>query len=141
MTAERMKKVDMQKLSVLIISSLGSLAFFLFGEWDYLLMALVALVAMDYLTGTIAAFINKRLSSKVGFKGIAKKIFIFAMIAVANFIDSVFWENGHIIRDGAILFYILNEMISITENARIVGVPIPEPLKKAIAILKDRFKS
>ena len=62
----------MQKLSVLIISSLGSLAF-LFGEWDYLLMALVALVAMDYLTGTIAAFINKRLSSKVGFKGIAKR--------------------------------------------------------------------
>ncbi|MEH7682891.1 phage holin family protein, partial [Priestia megaterium] len=41
----------------------------------------------------------------------------------------------------AILFYILNEMISITENAGIVGIPIPEPLKKAIAILKDRFKS
>lgn len=116
------------------------MVFFLFGEWDYLLMVLVVLVIMDYLIGMIVVFINKCLFSKVGFKGIVKKIFIFVMIVVVNFIDFVFWENGYIIWDGVILFYILNEMILIIENVGIVGILISELLKKVIVILKDCFK-
>ncbi|TYR82800.1 phage holin family protein [Priestia megaterium] len=131
----------MQKLSLWSVSGLGSLTFFLFGEWDYLLMVLVALVAIDYATGTVASFIDKTLSSKVGFRGIAKKIFIFALITIANFMDAIFWQDGHFIRDLMILFYILNEMISITENAGRVGLPVPEAIQKAIESVKKRFKS
>ncbi|WP_141685792.1 phage holin family protein, partial [Limosilactobacillus reuteri] len=81
--------MNMYKLSVLSLSSLGSFILFLVGEWNYLLMALVALVAVDYVTGTVAAFIDKSLSSKVGFRGIAKKVFIFALVMMANFMDRV----------------------------------------------------
>jgi toxin secretion/phage lysis holin len=130
----------MYKLSLLSLSSLGSFIFFLVGEWNYLLMALVALVAVDYVTGTVAAFIDKSLSSKVGFRGIAKKVFIFALVMMANFMDQVFWPDNHFIRDITILFYILNEMISITENAGRVGLPVPAVIKQAIEKLKNQIK-
>ncbi|MBM7704833.1 phage holin family protein [Metabacillus iocasae] len=129
----------MQKYSLFTLSGLGSLSIFLFGGWDYLLMVLIACVALDYITGVLAAFVKKSLSSKVGFKGIAKKIFIFILVAVANFLDSLLWDN-HLIRDATILFYVVNEIISITENAGVVGLPIPGPILKAIEQLKDRLK-
>ncbi|MBN8250769.1 phage holin family protein [Priestia flexa] len=132
--------MNMYKLSLLSLSSLGSFIFFLVGEWNYLLMALVALVAVDYVTGTVAAFIDKSLSSKVGFRGIAKKVFIFALVMMANFMDQVFWPDNHFIRDITILFYILNEMISITENAGRVGLPVPAVIKQAIEKLKNQIK-
>ncbi|MED3824141.1 phage holin family protein [Priestia flexa] len=132
--------MNMYKLSLLSLSSLGSFIFFLVGEWNYLLMALVALVAVDYVTGTVAAFIDKSLSSKVGFRGIAKKVFIFALVTMANFMDQVFWPDNHFIRDITILFYILNEMISITENAGRVGLPVPAVIKQAIEKLKNQIK-
>ncbi len=87
----------------------------------------------------LAAFVQKNISSKVGAKGITKKIFIFILVAVANFLDVLLWDN-HLIRDATILFYIANEVISITENAGIVGLPIPEPILKAIEQLKNRLK-
>ncbi|MEC0666972.1 phage holin family protein [Priestia flexa] len=132
--------MNMYKLSLLSLSSLGSFIFFLVGEWNYLLMALVALVAVDYVTGTVAAFIDKSLSSEVGFRGIAKKVFIFALVTMANFMDQVFWPDNHFIRDITILFYILNEMISITENAGRVGLPVPAVIKQAIEKLKNQIK-
>ncbi|AQX53423.1 phage holin family protein [Priestia flexa] len=132
--------MNMYKLSLLSLSSLGSFIFFLVGEWNYLLMVLVALVAVDYVTGTVAAFIDKSLSSKVGFRGIAKKVFIFALVMMANFMDQVFWPDNHFIRDITILFYILNEMISITENAGRVGLPVPAVIKQAIEKLKNQIK-
>lgn len=132
--------MNMYKLSLLSLSSLGSFIFFLVGEWNYLLMALVALVAVDYVTGTVAAFIDKSLSSKVGFRGIAKKVFIFALVMMANFMDQIFWPDNHFIRDITILFYILNEMISITENAGRVGLPVPAVIKQAIEKLKNQIK-
>ncbi|MCG7314738.1 phage holin family protein [Priestia flexa] len=132
--------MNMYKLSLLSLSSLGSFIFFLVGEWNYLLMALVALVAVDYVTGTVAAFIDKSLSSEVGFRGIAKKVFIFALVMMANFMDQIFWPDNHFIRDITILFYILNEMISITENAGRVGLPVPAVIKQAIEKLKNQIK-
>ncbi|WP_343287507.1 phage holin family protein [Bacillus sp. CGMCC 1.16541] len=130
---------NIQKYSLLALSGLGSLSVFWFGGWDYLLTVLVACVALDYITGVLAAFVQKNISSKVGAKGITKKIFIFILVAVANFLDVLLWDN-HLIRDATILFYIANEVISITENAGIVGLPIPEPILKAIEQLKNRLK-
>ncbi|WP_139368100.1 phage holin family protein [Priestia abyssalis] len=121
------------------LAGIGSFTLFLFGGWDYLLMVLMALVVIDYITGVLAAFVQKRLASQIGFKGIAQKIFIFTLVATANFIDTLLWDQS-LIRDATILFYIVNEIISIIENAGIVGLPVPEFLLKAIALLKDRIK-
>ncbi|HWO96976.1 MAG TPA: phage holin family protein [Bacillus sp. (in: firmicutes)] len=121
------------------LAGIGSFTLFLFGGWDYLLMVLMTLVVLDYITGVLAAFVQKRLASQIGLKGIAQKLFIFILVAVANFIDTLLWDQS-LIRDATILFYIVNEIISVTENAGIVGLPIPQFLLKAIALLKDRVK-
>jgi toxin secretion/phage lysis holin len=88
----------------------------------------------------IASFIEGTLSSKVGLKGIAMKIFIFAIVATAHFIDSLIWENN-MLRDATIFFYILNEVISILENAGRAGLPIPTFLVNAVELLKQTVKS
>jgi toxin secretion/phage lysis holin len=121
------------------LAGMGSFTLFLFGGWNYLLMVLAVCVIIDYATGVLAAFVEKRLASQVGFRGIAQKVFIFTLVAVAHFIDTLLWDN-HLIRDATILFYIVNEFISITENAGVVGLPIPPFLIKAILKLKDRLK-
>jgi toxin secretion/phage lysis holin len=127
------------KYLLISVAGIGSFTLFLFGGWDYLLMVLVALTVIDYLTGVMAAFVEKQLASEAGFKGIAQKVIVFMLVAVANFVDTLLWEQT-LIRDTTILFYIVNEIISITENAGRAGLPIPNALRKAIDLLKDRLK-
>ncbi|MFC3884735.1 holin family protein [Bacillus songklensis] len=129
----------MDKYLMFSLASMGSFTLFLFGGWDYLLMVLVASVVIDYVTGVLAAFVEKRLASEIGFRGIAQKVIIFTLVAVAHFTDTLLWDN-HLIRDATILFYIMNELLSITENAGAAGLPIPQFLIKAISQLKNRLK-
>ncbi|MBU9723497.1 MULTISPECIES: phage holin family protein [Bacillaceae] len=122
-----------------IVAIAGSTLSFLFGGWSSLLEALVAFVILDYITGLIAAYINQDLSSEQGLKGIFKKIFIFAMVAVGNVLDMTLGSEPFI-REAVIIFYIINETISIIENAHRANIPIPEKLKKGISILKEKKK-
>jgi toxin secretion/phage lysis holin len=69
--------------------------------------------------------------------GIAKKVMMFAVIATAHLID-VLLGGGHLLRDGTITFYLCNELISILENSVQVGIPIPNKLRQAIHILKQK---
>lgn len=121
------------------VSLLGSFYFYLFGEWDLLLMILAIFVAIDYITGLLAAGVEGALSSKEGFEGIIKKVFIFAMVAVATLLDMIL-TNKNIIRDATIFFYITNEFISIIENAGRVGLPIPPFIRNAVEVLKNKSK-
>ncbi|WP_025027324.1 phage holin family protein [Caldalkalibacillus mannanilyticus] len=115
----------------------GALASFLFGSWTGLLTTLLAMVIIDYLTGILASFIEGNLSSAHGFKGIAKKVLIFAIVAVAHLIDVILGQTM-MIRDMTIYFYIANEMLSIIENAGRAGIPVPQRLKKAIVVLRNK---
>ena len=67
-----------------IVLAGGGLASFLFGELDGLFYALVAVVILDYITGVLEALVNKNLSSRVGFSGIVKKVFLFVIVAIAT---------------------------------------------------------
>ncbi|WP_100372882.1 phage holin family protein [Bacillus sp. FJAT-45037] len=116
------------------ISSIGSL---LFGGWPSLVQVLIIFIIIDYITGLIAAGYLGLLSSRIGFKGIAKKIMVIALVAVAHGVDLILGGNSFF-RDAVIYFYIINEFISILENAGKVGLPIPNVLKQAIAALKNR---
>jgi toxin secretion/phage lysis holin len=115
----------------------GALASYLFGGWSALLGILLAFVIFDYITGVIAAAIEGKLSSNVGLKGIAKKVAIFVIVAVANLVDRAL-GNAHIFRDATIFFYLANELLSIIENVGRSGVPIPEVIKKAVAVLQGK---
>lgn len=115
----------------------GGLLSFLFGGWSMLLGVLLAFVVADYLTGLVAAYFEKSLSSSVGLKGIARKVCIFGAVAIAHMIDIVL-GLGQVTMQTAIFFYMANELLSIVENTGRFGFPWPEGVKKAIEVLQRK---
>jgi toxin secretion/phage lysis holin len=115
----------------------GAAASYLFGGWSTLLGVLLTFVVIDYVSGVIAAGAEGKLKSKVGLIGIARKVFIFAMVAIAHLVDSALGDQ-HVLRDATIFFYLANELLSIIENAGRVGLPVPTPIKKAVEVLKGK---
>ena len=121
-----------------IMAAVCTLISFLFGDMEGMLIALIALVILDYISGVIAAAVEKRLSSAVGAKGIAKKIFMLLIVALANIVDSNVIGDGHVLKTVTIVFYICNECISLIENAGRIGVPVPKKLLDVLEQLKNR---
>ncbi len=120
-------------------SVLCGIAGFFWGEMDGLLLALIAFISFDYLTGVIAGFVTKKLSSSTGFKGIAKKGMILLIVAVGHLMDSQILGGGaSVCRSAVIGFYLANEGLSILENAGKLGVPFPTKLKDALEQLKKK---
>ena len=115
----------------------GAMVGYLFGGWSALLQVLLAFVVIDYLTGLLASSVEGKLSSKVGFKGIAKKVMIFLLVAVGHLVDKATGQ-GHIVADTVIFFYLGNELLSILENAGRTGLPVPDQIKNAVDILKNK---
>lgn len=112
----------------------GFLGWFLGGA-DGFLYALIGFVAADYLTGVLVAIAEKRLSSSVGFKGIARKILIFTLVGLANLLDVYVLGAGAVLRTATIFFYLSNEGISLLENTTRLGLPVPQQLKDTLAAL------
>ncbi|MBU8740422.1 phage holin family protein [Bacillus licheniformis] len=128
-----------------LIAIAGGAIGFLFGGWSVLLTILSVLVIIDYASGLMAAGINGEMKSKIGYIGIARKVFVFVIVGVAHMIDLLLIESGiemgFLVMTVTIVFYCINELISITENAGKMGVYVPEPITKAIEILKQQNKT
>ena len=111
----------------------GAVIGFMYGETTGLLIALVALMAFDYITGILKGFVKKKLSSNFGFKGICKKIVILLLVSVAHMIDVyVLGGDRSVIMTVTACFYIGNEGLSILENAIAIGLKVPNKLKNAL---------
>lgn len=108
------------------------------GQADGLLISLVILAIVDYITGVVAAAVGHRLDSKIGFLGIAKKLFMFALVGVGNLIDVNALSGTAVLRSAIICFYLANEALSIIENAGELGLPIPKKLKQLMEQLKNK---
>ena len=114
----------------------------LFGGWTGAMTTLVILMFIDYVTGIIVAGVfhaspkssGGALSSAVGFKGICRKFVILLIVVVACRVDLLMDTN--IIRDATCIGFCVNELVSITENAGLMGIPLPRKLMEAIDILK-----
>lgn len=115
----------------------GWLGWFL-GGCDGLLYALLAFVVIDYITGIMCAVVDKKLSSEVGFKGIFKKVLIFALVGIGHILDTRVIGSGLVMRTAVIFFYLSNEGVSLLENAAYLGLPIPQKLKSVLEQLHDR---
>lgn len=111
------------------------------GSCDGLLYALVAFVVVDYATSVMRAVADKKLSSEVGFKGIAKKVLIFLLVGLANILEVQVIGTGSVLRTAIIFFYVSNEGVSLLENAAYLGLPIPEKLKAVLEQLHDRAEA
>jgi len=117
-----------------LVTLVGGLLTSLLGGWDMALKVLVLFVVLDYATGLVAAYGEQNLNSRVGFRGIAKKILLFVPIAVAYWLDMLLGQE--ILRNLAIFFYIANEGLSMMENLGRAGVPFPVQIQEALEQLK-----
>ena len=121
-----------------IFTAIGGWLGWFLGGCDGLLYALLAFVVIDYVTGIMCAVVDKKLSSAVGFRGIFKKVLIFALVGIGHIIDAHVIGSGSILRTAVIFFYLSNEGVSLVENAGHLGLPIPKKLKAVLEQLHDR---
>ncbi|EAA0325000.1 holin family protein [Listeria monocytogenes] len=119
------------------ILGFGAIFGYLFGEVDLLVKVLVCFIVADYISGLLASGYLGELSSKMGFKGIAKKIAILILVAIAHQIDLILGTHNTT-RDTVIFFYLANELISILENFVRMGMKVPEVLKNLILIFDSK---
>lgn len=137
-----------EKVFYLIGAYFGIIATYFFGGWSESLQFLAFLVAADYATGLIAAFMEgkkypndptKGINSTKGSWGIFKKLLMFLVIGVLHRLDLLLGLESNIsLMVGGIYFYLFNELVSLTENLGRAGVPIPDQLKNGISVLKKR---
>ena len=119
-------------------AGIGGIVTYIWGPWDALIVALVAMVIIDYITGVIKAAVQGKLSSAVGFRGLLKKVAIFLLVAVGVMVDRVIPATNEAVRSAVIFFYIANEGLSILENAGELGLPLPAALKKSLEKMQDK---
>ena len=122
----------------LVFTAIGGWLGWFLGGCDGLVIALLVFVVIDYITGVMCAIADKKLSSSVGFKGICRKVLIFALAGIAHIIDAQVIKTGSVLRTAVIFFYLSNEGLSLTENSAHLGLPIPEKLKAVLEQLHDR---
>lgn len=105
--------------------------------WDAAMEALLVAMAIDYITGVLAAYINPdlALNSQKGFRGICKKITILLLVALAHEIDKATGQPA--IQSLVVWFFLGNEGLSILENASKAGLPIPRRLHDTLEQLAD----
>ena len=124
----------------MVIAGIGGWLGYFLGGCDGLLYALIAFVAIDYITGVMCAVSDKTLSSEVGFKGICRKVLIFLLVGIGNIIDVAVLGAPGVLRTAVIFFYLSNEGVSLLENAAHLGLPVPEAIKTVLEQLHDRDK-
>lgn len=100
-----------------IIAIIGGFLGWFLGGLDGFLYTLIAFVVIDYLTGIMCSIVDKTLSSEVGFKGLFRKVLIFAMVGIGHLLDSLILGDSSVLRTAVIFFYLSNEGISLLENA------------------------
>ncbi len=128
------------------VGIIGSFIVSLLGGWDNGLITLVLFMAIDYITGLIVAGVfhqSKKtqtgaLESRAGFKGLCRKGVVLLFVLIANRLDIVL--DVSYIRDAVIIGCMANELISIVENAGLMGLPLPSVINNAVDILVNKEK-
>ena len=116
----------------------------LFGGWDASLMTLVIFMAADYVSGLVVAGVFHKskktdsgtLQSRAGWKGLCKKVMTLLFVLIGHRLDLAVGTTY--IREGVIIGFMVNELISIVENAGLMGLPLPGIISKAIDILTEK---
>lgn len=119
---------------------------YIFGGWSNDLETLIIFMIIDYITGIICAGILKNsqktekgaLESKVGWKGLIKKCYTLLFVLIAHRLDLAIEVNY--IKTTVIIGFIINEGLSIIENAGLIGIPLPNSIKNSIEILRNKIK-
>lgn len=129
------------------IGALGGVVSTLLGGWGAGLTTLMFFMAIDYVSGIIVAgvFKNSRksatgaLESRAGWKGLARKGMTLLLVFIAYRLDLLVGTDY--IRDAVIIGFCANELLSIVENAGLMGVPLPPVITKAIDMLSEKVET
>lgn len=120
-----------------IASVLLTTIIYLLGGMDIALKSLIIIMMIDYITGIASAIYNKKLSSKIGFKGIIKKFSYLCIVALSVVIDNLIGQNG-VIRTLVIYFFVANDGLSIIENMAEMDIKLPKKLVDSLEQIKER---
>lgn len=102
-----------------------------------LIYMLVILMVIDIITGVLKALVQKKLWSRKSTYGFGRKILVFFIIVLANIVDNVFNFNG-VLLYASVIFYIINECLSIIENYALLGGKIPKQLEETLELLQEK---
>ena len=130
-----------------IFGIIGAFIAHLFGGWTAAMTTLIIFMGLDYMTGLIVAGVFKKssksetgaLESKAGWIGLIRKLVSLLFVLVAYRLDLIIGTTY--IKDAVCIAFIVNELISLTENAGLMGIPIPEPIMNAIELLLRKNKN
>ncbi len=139
--------MNISNIKIMVCAMVGAIGAFIanfFGGWTEDMMTLIIFMSIDFVTGLVLAGVfrksnkstNGALNSKAGWKGLCKKCISLVFIILAHRLDMLL-ETGYI-RTTTIIGFIVNETISIVENAGLMGIPLPEVITKAIDIMKHK---
>lgn len=130
-----------------ILGAVGGILTVIFGGWNAMLTTLILFISIDYVTGLMVAGIFRRspktetggLQSKIGWKGLVKKVVVLLLVVAAARIDLILGTSY--IRNAVCIGFSCNELISILENAGLMGIPLPAALKNAVDLLQKKSNS
>lgn len=137
----------MKEFICTVIGVVGSVIASFFGGWDSALATLILFMIADYVTGLIVAGVFKKstktetgaLESKAGWKGLCRKCVTLLFVMIAYRLDLVIGTDY--IRTAVIIAFMVNELISLVENAGLMGIPLPSAITKTIDILQKKSES
>ena len=129
------------------LGAAGAALIKIFGGWTEDMITLITVMAIDFILGLLIASVfnkspkseNGSMSSKSCFFGLCKKCTMLLFVLVAQRLDISLGTDY--IKTAAIIAFIVNELISIVENAGIIGIPMPKIIIRAIDLLKNKEES
>lgn len=133
----------MKTIICTISGAAASAVALLFGGWNQALATLLLFMVIDYISGLIVAGVFKRsnktksgaLESKAGFKGLCRKCMVLVFVLIGARLDMLLHMTY--IRDAVVIGFAVNELLSIMENAGLMGIPLPKALSEAVDILQS----
>lgn len=127
-----------------VFGIVGGMFSYLFGGWTASMTTLCLFMVLDFVTGLVVAAVFKAspkssggsLTSHAAFEGLVKKGMILVFVLIGARLDMILDLN--MVRDGVCIAFIISEVISVTENAGLMGLPIPRPVKRALELLREK---
>lgn len=126
------------------LGAVGGWISWLLGGWDSAVVTLLIFMAIDYISGLAVAGVfhasrktdSGALESRAGWKGLCKKAMTLLFVLIAHRLDMVIGTTY--IRDAVVIAFVANELISIVENAGLMGIPLPAVIEKSIDLLQKK---
>lgn len=129
----------MEKTIMVIAGTTGTFVSFLVDGLGEIITVLLAMMALDYISGLMAAGYLHEVNSRIGFRGLIRKAYYLLTVG-AVYLMSYAVDGLQYASDGLAIAYIVMEFVSITENGTKMNLPMPEPVRKILLIVTDKIK-